>query len=111
MQSRSSTNTILAMPIRPANTVTIIKRQLDQFERGEPDPMELVGLHDELSRLERKWLMQIAEGSDRRQPNDPQKLDAWFKRLQLLIERSLRATRDPTLKGLLEQTLAKIKSR
>jgi hypothetical protein len=65
------------MPMRPSNTVKIIERRLAQAEAADQlEPMELVSLHDELARVERKWLGQFAEGSERRKAGDRDKLDA-----------------------------------
>ena len=99
------------MPIRPSNTVKIIKRCLELLESGEPDVLELVGLHDELARLERKWLMQLEEGSERRKPTDVDKLDGWFRRLELQIERALRGKLAAADAQFLRDTLKKIQSR
>jgi hypothetical protein len=88
---------------RVAHTVDIIKRLFEQAEMGEPDAMELVGLWDELARLERKWRMQWAEGSERRQPRHMDQLNNHFDRLQRLIERSLRAAEEPALRQTLQQ--------
>ena len=88
---------------RPAHTVTLVLHRFDVAEHAdEVDPMELIGLHDELSRIERKWRMQIAEGSERRKPeSDLTKLDDWFARLGRLIDRALRTQLDePTRTGL-----------
>ena len=64
--------TMSRMPMRPANTVKVITRRLEQAEAGEVvDPMELVSIHDELARVERKWLEQFAAGSERRKPGRP----------------------------------------
>src|SRR5687768_14203270 len=83
--------TMSRMPMRPANTVKIITRRLEQAEAEEVvDPMELVSLHDEVTRVERKWLEQFAAGSERRKPGDREKLKGWYRRLTLLIERALR---------------------
>jgi hypothetical protein len=90
---------------RPAHTVTLILHRLSVAElNNELDPLELLGLHDELSRVERKWRMQIAEGSERRKPEtDLQKLSDWFARLDRLIDRALRIKLDePTTKMLVE---------
>jgi hypothetical protein len=94
---------------RPANTVKIIARRLEQAEAADAvDAMELVSLHDELARVERKWLEQFAAGSERRKPADREKLKGWYRRLALLIERTLRATRANSPEaGLLRQTLLK----
>jgi hypothetical protein len=79
------------MKKRPAHGVDILKRLFAQAEAGDRvDAMELLGLHDELARIERKWLMQIAEHSERRKPADLDKLNAWYRRLTLLIEGALR---------------------
>ena len=97
------------MPIRPANTVKIIARRLEQAETGDAvDPMELVSLYDELARVERKWLAQFAAGSERRKPGDREKLKGWYRRLRLLIERTLRGlpAGDPSTR-LLHETLLK----
>ncbi len=80
------------MPIRPAQSVNILKRRLAAVESGPPDAMELIGIFDELTRLERKWLEQTAQGSPRRQPDDPRKLSDWFQRLARQVERALRVT-------------------
>ena len=97
------------MPIRPANTVKIIARRLEQAEAGEVvEPMELVSLHDELARVERKWLEQFAAGSERRKPGDREKLKGWYRRLALLIERALRGLpADDSAARVLRETLLK----
>lgn len=98
------------MAIRPANTVSIIRRRLGQAE-GEsvaPEPMELVSLHDELSRQERKWAQQLAAGSERRKPADLETLNGFYRRLSLLIERTLRAGKaDSDTEKLLRDALAR----
>lgn len=100
------------MPRRPAHSVDIIKRLFSDFEMGTPSALDLAGLHDELSRLERKWLMQLAEGSERRKPTDVEKLDAWFERLTKLIEAAVRRGGHPADEAkLLEQTLEEIRAR
>ena len=74
--------------------------------------MELIGLHDELSRVERKWRMQIAEGSERRSPeSDIQKLNDWFARLNRLIDRALRTKLDEPTRALLEKLRSAIANR
>jgi hypothetical protein len=98
---------------RPAHTVTLILHRLSTAELGnELDPMELIGLHDELSRVERKWQMQIDEGSERRKPeSDLQKLSDWFARLDRLIDRALRATVDESTTKALTDTKRAIAQR
>jgi hypothetical protein len=97
---------------RPAHSVDIINRLFSDYELGKPTAMELAGLHDELSRLERKWLIQLAEKSERRKPTDVDKLNAWFDRLTRLIGAALRRgghAADET--ALLEQLLQKLQMR
>lgn len=97
------------MPIRPANTVKIIERRLAQAESSDQvEAMELVSLHDELARVERKWLEQFAAGSERRKPGDREKLKAWYGRLARLIERVLQQLPvDDPAGPLLRETLLK----
>ena len=100
------------MPIRPANTVKIIERRLAQAESADRiEPMELVSLHDELSRVERKWLAQFAQGSERRKPGDRDKLDAWFRRVELLAVRALRGSSDEPAAQLLRDVRDKCEAR
>ena len=74
--------------------------------------MELVSLHDELARVERKWLEQFAAGSERRKPGDREKLTGWYRRLALLIERGLRAApADAPEARLMRETLLKCTAR
>lgn len=98
------------MPMRPANTVKIIARRLEQAESATTavEPIELVSLYDELARVERKWAEQFAAGSERRQPGDREKLAGWYRRLRLLIEHALRdlPASDPAA-ALLRETLLK----
>ena len=96
---------------RPAHSVTILQRRLSQAESSPPEPIELASIHDELSRVERKWLMQLDEGSERRKPEDREKLDAWFARLHRLIEAALRTHPDEASATLLRDTLRKITDR
>ena len=101
------------MPMRPANTVKIITRRLEQAEAADAvDAMELVSLHDELARVERKWLEQFAAGSERRKPGDREKLKGWYRRLALVIERTLRGmpADDPAAR-MLRETLLKCSAR
>ncbi len=75
---------------RKAHSVELFERRLADAEASPADLMELVGLHDELARVERKWREQMAAGSDRRRPTDPAKLDAWFDRLGRQVAAGLR---------------------
>ena len=98
--------------MRPANTVKIIERRLAQAEATDLlEPMELVSLHDELARVERKWLAQFAAGSERRKPGDRDKLDAWFRRVGLLTARALRSSPDEPAAQLLRDVRDKCDSR
>lgn len=83
--------------VRKAHSVEIIDRQLQTCEAGgSPDVMELIGLHDELCRVERKWLAKAAEL--RRQ--DPRtrplanagQMNDRFARLARLVDAALRRT-------------------
>lgn len=83
--------------IRKAHTVEIIDRRLRACEvSGALDPMELIGLHDELSRVERKWREKAA---DAHQPPNPARrrplanaahMNARFDRLTRLVDAALR---------------------
>ena len=76
---------------RKAHSLELIERRLADAEAAVVvEPMELVGLHDELARLERKWREQIAAGSDRRRPGDPARLDGWFDRLGRQVAAAVR---------------------
>lgn len=97
---------------RTAHSVMLIQRRLRDAEVAAPDPLELVGIWDELSRIERKWREQIAAGSERRQRGDPQKLDDWFARLARQIERALRQGGFPDAEtALLRDALEKCRQR
>ncbi len=98
---------------RPAHTVTLVLHRFDVAEHADQiDPMELIGLHDELSRIERKWRMQIAEGSERRKPeSDIQKLNDWFARLNRLIDRALRTKLDEATRSALQKLRTSISDR
>ena len=98
--------------IRKAHSVELIERRLKDAESATVDAMELVSLEDELSRVERKWREQIAEGSDRRQPNDIPRLNAYFDRLQKQLEAALRRSpMHPAEQSLLQNSINAIQSR
>jgi hypothetical protein len=97
---------------RPAHTLVLIQSQLSDAEVGVPQPMELISLADELSRIERKWREQIAAGSERRQEGDIPKLNGLFERVIRQMERLLRAgVPDEMERALLEKMLATCKAR
>jgi hypothetical protein len=98
---------------RKSHTLEIVEKRLRDVESAAiPDPMELVGLHDELSRVERKWIEQTRAGSDRRQPGDKAKMDAYFDRLARQIDASLRRTDvDPAERGFLSAARTSITGR
>jgi hypothetical protein len=83
--------------IRKSHSVEIIEHRLRAAESADvADAMELVGLHDELSRVERKW-REKAEG--RHQPAnsrtvrplaDASAMNARSDRLRRLVEARLR---------------------
>lgn len=85
--------------IRKAHSVEIIDRRLRDCEVGgveQMDLMELVGLYDELSRVERKW-RDKAQGPPRTAPRarplaDPVQMNTRFERLGRLIDAALRRT-------------------
>ena len=85
--------------IRKAHSVEIIEHRLKAYESsGTHDAMELLGLHDELSRVERKWKAKAAgewgvhHGPRARPLANAQQMDARFDRLKNLIDAALRAT-------------------
>jgi hypothetical protein len=81
--------------IRKAHSVEIIDRRLSQYQSADAiDPMELIELHDELSRVERKWLDKAArhragEKDVRPLPN-AEEHNARFERLKNLFDATLR---------------------
>ncbi len=98
--------------IRKAHSVEIIEKRLKEAERSIVEPMELIGLQDELARVERKWREQIAEGSERRQPNDIPRLNDYFDRLTRQIEACLRRPAiDAAERAFLQKTLTAIAAR
>lgn len=81
--------------IRKAHTNEVIDRRLRACEiAGEYDAMELVALHDELARVERKWIAKSNEpartGPRARPLADPDAMNARFERLSRLIDAALR---------------------
>jgi hypothetical protein len=89
-------STAVSQP-RKAHSVEIIDKRLRDCELAgadNVDVMELVGLYDELARVERKW-REKSEASPRtgpraRPPANPQHMNARFERLTRLIEAVLR---------------------
>jgi hypothetical protein len=80
--------------IRKAHSVEIIDRRLRNCETGECEVMELVGLHDELARVERKWLEKAVEMKRGRPSTRPlanaEQMNGRFDRLTLLVDAALR---------------------
>ena len=83
--------------IRKAHSVEIIDRRLKTAEvEGVADAMELIGLHDELSRVERKWKEKSAgehaptRPAPKRPPANATLMDERFARLARLIDAMLR---------------------
>jgi hypothetical protein len=72
-----------------SRTVKIIETSLARLEAavaapmadgGESAGMDALGLLDEIRRLERKWVEQIAAGSPRRKPTDYAVMEGWCRR-------------------------------
>lgn len=103
--------------IRKSHTNEIIDRRLRDCEMADRcDAMELIGLFDELARVERKWLAnrkRIEAGEPNRRPlADEAALNGRFERLVRLIETSLRkGVADAGERQLLENIQQKLKSR
>jgi hypothetical protein len=83
--------------IRKAHSVEIIDRRLATYEvEGVADAMELVGLHDELARVDRKWrekaagAMPAQPGRGARPPANAAPIDGRFARLLNLLDATLR---------------------
>ena len=81
--------------IRKAHSVEIIDKRLRDCELSASlDLMELIGLHDELSRVERKWLEKSAgpkrTGSRARPMADAAAMNNRFEKLTRLIAVALR---------------------
>ena len=97
------------MAIRPAHTVSIIQKRLKQAEMSDTvDAMELVGIYDELSRVERKWLEkaeQFKAGRPATRPlSDASQMNERFDRLSRIISASLRrGIADPAERQLVER--------
>ena len=77
--------------IRKAHTVEIIDKRLRDAEASDAvDPMELIGLHDELAHIERKWRLKherLAEGQSHDRPlADAKAMDRRFQRLRQLLD-------------------------
>lgn len=99
--------------VRKAHSVELIERRLRDAEASPASAMELIGLHDELARVERKWREQMVGGeSDRRRPGDVPRLNEYFDRLARQVEACLRAAGgDPAERALLERMRAAIAER
>ena len=84
--------------IRKAHSVEIIDKRLRDCEvagASNVDVMELVGLYDELARVERKWREKSQApprtGPRARPPANPQHMNARFERLTRLVDAALRS--------------------
>ena len=101
--------------VRKAHSVEIIDRRLRDREAGigPGDVMDLVGLHDELARVERKW----REKAGGTRPNgrplaDAAALDERFARLGRLVAAALRAGGgDPAERALLQRVADQVRDR
>ena len=80
--------------VRKAHSVEIIDRRLRDAEAGVGDdatPMGLVGLHDELDRVDRKWREKAAGTRPNGRPlADAKAIDGRFDRLGRLVAATLR---------------------
>ena len=80
--------------VRKAHSVEIIDRRLRDAEAGIGDDataMGLVGLHDELARVERKWREKAAGTRPNGRPlADAAAIDGRFERLGRLVAAALR---------------------
>ena len=87
---------MIVSSIRKAYSVEIIDRRLRDCEAGAVDALELIGLHDELARVERKWLEKAAALKDGRKSVRPlanaDQMNRRFERLARLVEVALRRT-------------------
>ena len=81
---------------RKAYTNEIIDRRLKQYESaGAVDALELMGLHDELSRVERKWIEKFTGAMVHARPRplaNHDHINARFERLTKLVDAALRST-------------------
>jgi hypothetical protein len=91
---------------RPANSVTILRaawRRRSLLARGDR-----TGEHSRRAVTRRAEVADsVQRGLGTRKPEDREKLDAWFGRLQRLIEASLRAPPDEPSSALLRATLSR----
>jgi hypothetical protein len=90
------------MAIRPAQSVVMLERRLAEAEQGDPEPIELVSLLDEIARIERKWRIQLDAGSERRKPDDLGRVRRWYERVVRMIDRQLRAGVGDAMRSQLE---------
>ena len=97
--------------IRKAHSVEIIDKRLRDCEIADAaDAMELIGLHDELSRVERKWREKFetprAAGPRTRPLADAAAMNARFERLTRLVAVALRRPGDETAERVLLRKVA-----
>jgi hypothetical protein len=108
---------------RKAHSVEIIDKRLRNCEiagAANVDVMELVGLYDELQRVERKWREKSQApprtGPRARPPANPTLINSRFERLTRLIDAALRhvggaASPDSPERLLLQQVADALQSR
>lgn len=105
--------------IRKAHSVEIIDRRLQALAaEGANDVMELIGLHDELSRVERKWKEKAAgehapkRPTPARPPANAVRMDDRFAQLTRLVDAALRrGVADDAERRLLESIATTLHSR
>jgi hypothetical protein len=78
--------------VRRAHSVEIIDRRLRDAEAAGQavDALELVGLHDELARVERKWIVKRDDPRNGRPLADPVAINGRFERLARLVAAAVR---------------------
>jgi hypothetical protein len=106
---------------RKAHSDEIIDKRLRDCElagAGNVDVMELIGLYDELARVERKWREKAAApprtGPRARPPANAAMINARFERLTRLTEAALRsspAVPDPAQRQWLQRTAEALRQR
>ena len=100
-QNFSSESGLTMSQIRKAHSGEIIDKRLRDCEIADAvDAMELIGLHDELSRVERKWREKYetprADGPRTRPLADAVAMNARFERLSRLVAAALRRPGEET---------------
>jgi hypothetical protein len=100
---------------RKAHSNEIIDRRLRQYESSDSvDSMELIELHNELSRVERKWIEKNSSGNERSNPPplaNHEHINQRFERLARLIAVAVRRAPQGPERDALERITAALQSR